>query len=136
MDDDEEQENDYQRQKEEQGTLHIDGDDEEHHGGGEHRVVGNHEEADPDEGDEEALENPRNCGHGWAERDGLGGVKRGDGEDDGGGGEEREGKDEDEVAELESEEKGPLMVSLSGVWGLDLAIERVGEEWMRKNHKG
>ena len=136
MDDDEEQENDHQREEEEQGTLHIDGDDEEHHGGGEHRVVGDHEKANPDEGDEEALENPRNCGHGGGEWDGLGGVKGGHGEDDRGCGEERQGEEEDEVAELESQEKGPLMVGVPWVWGLDLAVERVGEEWMRKNRKG
>ncbi|CAN6684041.1 unnamed protein product [Malus baccata var. baccata] len=101
-------------------------------------IVAEHEEGDPEESDEEALEDFWDCREGVGERDGLGGVEGGGGEDDGGGGEEGEGEEEDEVAELEEEEEGPFLVELGGVGGraLELVEERVGEEGVGEDGEG
>lgn len=54
-------------------------------------------------------------------------------------GEEGEGEEEDDVAELEDEEHGPIMAGLSwigGRVGVELSQDRVCEEGMCENGEG
>lgn len=127
MDEEEEREDDQDSENKQKGVLGINGYDQKYQESQEDQVVDDHEERNPQKGDEQALENAGNGGHGVGERHWLWCVERSDGEDHGGGGEERESEEEDEVEELEEEEEGPLVTGLGrvGLRGLEL-----GEKWM------
>lgn len=128
------EEEDYDNAEEEQNVvLGIDCEDEQYQEGEEDEVIDNHEEGNPEESDEQALEDLGNGGDSGGIGDGLGSVEGGDGEDDGGGGEKGESEEEDEVAELEGEELGPSMAGLSGVGERVLELE---EEWMGEEGVG
>lgn len=103
-------------------------------------VVADHEKGDLWEGNEEAFKDLGDGGEGGGEVDRLGGVEGGDNEDNGGGREEGEGEgeEEEEVAELEGEEKGPLMAGLGRVGGrvLEAVEEGMIEEGVGRNGEG
>lgn len=125
-------------EEEEERVLSINSDKHQNQEGDKDYIVGDHKEGYPEEGDEEAAEDPGNGGEGVGEGDGLGGIKGGDGEDNGGGGEEGEGEEEDEVEELKGEEEGPLVADLGAVGGvvLELHEEWMGEEGVSQDSEG
>lgn len=88
----------------------------------EHDAVNGQNERNPEVGDEEALADA--AGNREGDDGGLGGgAERGGGEDGGGGEEREQGEVEDEAAELEEEEFGPLggdVVRRSRWGGVDL----------------
>ncbi|KAF4385897.1 hypothetical protein F8388_010453 [Cannabis sativa] len=97
------------------------------------KVVDNHQERDPQVGDEETLEDLWNGRHSRREGDRLRGIERGYSEDDSSGGEEREGKEEYEVAELEDKEKFPSVTSLFWV---SIRVLELGKEWVGEERVG
>lgn len=130
-----EKENHNHGEEEQNRVLRIDGYEEQDEKSNKDDVVDNHGERDPEVGDEEALKDAGDGGERGGEGDGLGGVERGDSEDDGGSGEKGEGEEEDEVAELEEEEFGPLGGVLVG-GSADLGEERVSEESVGEDCEG
>lgn len=81
MDDQEEHENDDPGENQQKGVLGINGHNDQNQKTNEDEVVDDHQEEDPQEGDEEALEDLRDGGDGGGVRDRLRGVEGSHSED-------------------------------------------------------